>query len=99
MVRPPPHTHYVISHILDLSDNTGDTSVSGLLEEFSDWLTATKPLPSHLLRFMTHLLLFFRSLGLSLKVRERKMSNTDVKKTREDFSPRVSFRRRCVWMC
>uniref|UniRef100_A0A8C9XXP8 Nuclear pore complex protein n=1 Tax=Sander lucioperca TaxID=283035 RepID=A0A8C9XXP8_SANLU len=35
--------------------------------EFSDWLTTSKPLPSHLLRFMTHLLLFFRSLGLALK--------------------------------
>lgn len=43
-------------------------SVPGLLEEFSDWLTASKPLPSHLLRFMCHLLLFFRSLGLTLKV-------------------------------
>lgn len=43
-------------------------SPTGLLEEFSDWLTASKPLPSHLLRFMTHLLLFFRSLGLALKV-------------------------------
>lgn len=44
-------------------------SHSGLLEEFSDWLTASKPLPSHLLRFMTHLVLFFRSLGLALKVK------------------------------
>lgn len=43
-------------------------SPTGLLEEFSDWLAASKPLPSHLLRFMTHLLLFFRSLGLALKV-------------------------------
>lgn len=44
-------------------------SHSGLLEEFSNWLTASKPLPSHLLRFMTHLVLFFRSLGLALKVK------------------------------
>uniref|UniRef100_A0A665UNR3 Nuclear pore complex protein n=1 Tax=Echeneis naucrates TaxID=173247 RepID=A0A665UNR3_ECHNA len=36
-------------------------------DEFSDWLTSSKPLPSHLLRFMSHLLLFFRSLGLALK--------------------------------
>ena len=43
--------------------------VSGLLEEFSDWLKSSKPLPSHLLRFMSHLLLFFRSLGLALKVK------------------------------
>lgn len=42
--------------------------LTGLLEEFSNWLTTSKPLPSHLLRFMTHLLLFFRSLGLALKV-------------------------------
>lgn len=41
---------------------------SGLLEEFSDWLTASTILPSHLLRFMTHVLMFFRSLGLALKV-------------------------------
>ncbi|KAK1906462.1 Nuclear pore complex protein Nup107 [Dissostichus eleginoides] len=41
--------------------------IDGLLEEFSDWLTDSKPLPSHLLRFMTHLLLFYRSLGLALK--------------------------------
>ncbi|CAN9508506.1 unnamed protein product [Ophioblennius macclurei] len=41
--------------------------LDGLLEVFSDWLTAPRPLPSHLLRFMTHLVLFFRSLGLALK--------------------------------
>lgn len=54
------HFH-VIQKFLVLGD------LDGLLDEFSDWLTAPKPLPSHLLRFMTHLLLFFRSLGLALK--------------------------------
>ncbi|XP_033471289.1 nuclear pore complex protein Nup107 [Epinephelus lanceolatus] len=53
--------HHVIQKFVILGD------LDGLLEEFSDWLTASKPLPSHLLRFMTHLLLFFRSLGVALK--------------------------------
>ncbi|XP_041833372.1 nuclear pore complex protein Nup107 [Melanotaenia boesemani] len=54
--------HY---HIIQKFIILGD--LDGMLEEFSDWLTASKPLPSHLLRFMTHLVLFFRSLGLALK--------------------------------
>uniref|UniRef100_A0A3B5B013 Nuclear pore complex protein n=1 Tax=Stegastes partitus TaxID=144197 RepID=A0A3B5B013_9TELE len=54
--------HY---HVIQKFVILGD--LDGLLEEFSDWLTASKPLPSHLLRFMTHLALFFRSLGLALK--------------------------------
>ncbi|KAK5849388.1 hypothetical protein PBY51_009034 [Eleginops maclovinus] len=54
--------HY---HIIQKFVILGD--IDGLLEEFSDWLTDCKPLPSHLLRFMTHLLLFYRSLGLALK--------------------------------
>ncbi|XP_074482371.1 nuclear pore complex protein Nup107 [Sebastes fasciatus] len=54
--------HY---HVIQKFVILGD--LDGLLEEFSDWLTVSKPLPSHLLRFMTHLLLFFRSLGLALK--------------------------------
>ncbi|TDG96519.1 hypothetical protein EPR50_G00229450 [Perca flavescens] len=53
--------HHVIQKFVILGD------LDGLFEEFSDWLTTSKPLPSHLLRFMTHLLLFFRSLGLALK--------------------------------
>ncbi|XP_047431247.1 nuclear pore complex protein Nup107 [Mugil cephalus] len=53
--------YHVIQKFIILGD------LDGLLEEFSDWLTASKPLPSHLLRFMTHLVLFFRSLGLALK--------------------------------
>uniref|UniRef100_A0AAX7V457 Nuclear pore complex protein n=1 Tax=Astatotilapia calliptera TaxID=8154 RepID=A0AAX7V457_ASTCA len=56
--------HY---HVIQKFVILGD--LDGLLEEFSDWLTASKPLPSHLLRFMTHLVLFFRSLGLALKVK------------------------------
>lgn len=54
--------HY---HIIQKFIILGD--LDGLLDEFSDWLAATKPLPSHLLRFMTHVILFFRSLGLALK--------------------------------
>ncbi|XP_061839572.1 nuclear pore complex protein Nup107 [Nerophis lumbriciformis] len=54
--------HY---HVIQKFVILGD--LDGLLEEFSDWLTASKPLPSHLLRFMAHLLMFFRSLGLALK--------------------------------
>lgn len=54
--------HY---HVIQKFVILGD--LDGLVDEFADWLTASKPLPSHLLRFMTHLLLFFRSLGLALK--------------------------------
>ncbi|XP_061663984.1 nuclear pore complex protein Nup107 isoform X2 [Syngnathoides biaculeatus] len=53
--------YHVIQKFIILGD------LDGLLEEFGDWLTASKALPSHLLRFMSHLLLFFRSLGLTLK--------------------------------
>uniref|UniRef100_A0A8C5BNM8 Nuclear pore complex protein n=1 Tax=Gadus morhua TaxID=8049 RepID=A0A8C5BNM8_GADMO len=41
--------------------------INSLMEEFSDWLSSSKPLPSHLLRFMTHLVLFYSSLGIALK--------------------------------
>lgn len=54
--------HY---HVIQKFVILGD--LDGLMDELSDWLTAPKPLPFHLLRFMTHLLLFFRSLGLALK--------------------------------
>lgn len=41
----------------------------GLMDEFSKWLSKSRSnLPGHLLRFMTHLVLFFRSLGLQTKV-------------------------------
>lgn len=43
--------------------------LKGLLEEFSDWLGGSTSLPAHLLRFMSHLVLFYRSLGMQLKVR------------------------------
>ncbi|KAG2469389.1 NU107 protein, partial [Polypterus senegalus] len=40
-----------------------------LMDEFNEWLVAGKPsLPSHLLRFMSHLILFFRTLGMPTKV-------------------------------
>ncbi|KAJ0057025.1 hypothetical protein NL108_000853, partial [Boleophthalmus pectinirostris] len=54
--------HY---HIIQKFIILGD--LDGLLDEFSEWLNAAKPIPSHLLRFMTHVILFFRSLGLALK--------------------------------
>ncbi|KAM8884508.1 nuclear pore complex protein Nup107 isoform 1-T1 [Synchiropus picturatus] len=54
--------HY---HVIQKFVILGD--LDGLLDEISNWLASTKPLPSHLLRFMTHLLLFFRTLGLALK--------------------------------
>ncbi|XP_030071286.1 nuclear pore complex protein Nup107 [Microcaecilia unicolor] len=42
--------------------------VDGLMDEFSEWLSRGRtPLPGHLLRFMTHLILFFRTLGLETK--------------------------------
>uniref|UniRef100_A0AAR2KGD7 Nuclear pore complex protein n=1 Tax=Pygocentrus nattereri TaxID=42514 RepID=A0AAR2KGD7_PYGNA len=54
--------HY---HIIQKFVILGD--LDGLLEEFSDWLGRSPPLPAHLLRFMTHLVLFYRSLGMQLK--------------------------------
>ncbi|XP_077400650.1 nuclear pore complex protein Nup107 isoform X2 [Vanacampus margaritifer] len=53
--------YHVIQKFVILRD------LDGLLEEFSDWLMASPALPSHLMRFMSHLLLFFRSMGLALK--------------------------------
>ncbi|XP_028663120.2 nuclear pore complex protein Nup107 [Erpetoichthys calabaricus] len=42
--------------------------LDGLMDEFNEWLMAGKPsLPSHLLRFMSHLILFFRMLGMRTK--------------------------------
>ncbi|KAF4079966.1 hypothetical protein AMELA_G00184450 [Ameiurus melas] len=54
--------HY---HIIQKFVILGD--LDGLLEEFGDWLGRTPPLPAHLLRFMAHLVLFYRSLGMQLK--------------------------------
>ncbi|XP_077194873.1 nuclear pore complex protein Nup107 isoform X3 [Paroedura picta] len=40
-------------------------NVDGLMDEFNRWLSKDRNvLPGHLLRFMTHLILFFRTLGL-----------------------------------
>ncbi|XP_045144834.1 nuclear pore complex protein Nup107 [Echinops telfairi] len=42
--------------------------IDGLMDEFSKWLSKGRnSLPGHLLRFMTHLILFFRTLGLQTK--------------------------------
>lgn len=54
--------HY---HMIQKAVILGD--LDGLLEDFGVWLTGPKPLPSHLLRFMSHLVLFYRSLGMALK--------------------------------
>ncbi|XP_047660298.1 nuclear pore complex protein Nup107 isoform X1 [Tachysurus fulvidraco] len=54
--------HY---HVIQKFVILGD--LDGLLEEFGCWLEKTPPLPAHLLRFMTHLVLFYRSLGMQLK--------------------------------
>uniref|UniRef100_A0A8B9H105 Nuclear pore complex protein n=1 Tax=Astyanax mexicanus TaxID=7994 RepID=A0A8B9H105_ASTMX len=54
------HYHVIQKYII-----LGD--LDGLMEEFSDWLGRSPPLPAHLLRFMTHLVLFYRSLGMQLK--------------------------------
>uniref|UniRef100_A0A6Q2ZMI6 Nuclear pore complex protein n=1 Tax=Esox lucius TaxID=8010 RepID=A0A6Q2ZMI6_ESOLU len=52
-------------HIIQKFVILGD--LDGLAQEFSKWLVTGPTLPSHLLRFMTHLVLFYNSLGLQLK--------------------------------
>ncbi|XP_069831037.1 nuclear pore complex protein Nup107 [Dendropsophus ebraccatus] len=55
------HYHIIQKYII-----LGD--VDGLMDEFSEWLSKGKNLLlGHLLRFMTHLILFFRTLGLQTK--------------------------------
>ncbi|GCC31828.1 hypothetical protein chiPu_0010289 [Chiloscyllium punctatum] len=55
--------HY---HIIQKFIILGD--IDGLMDEFQDWLEKCRSLlPAHLLRFMTHLVLFFWSLGLQTK--------------------------------
>lgn len=55
------HYHVIQKYII-----LGD--VDGLMEEFNKWLSKEgNTLPGHLLRFMTHLILFFRALGLQAK--------------------------------
>ncbi|PKU48558.1 hypothetical protein llap_1186 [Limosa lapponica baueri] len=54
--------YHVIQKFIILGD------VDGLMEEFSRWLSKDRSvLPGHLLRFMTHLILFFRTLGMQTK--------------------------------
>ncbi|XP_075713041.1 nuclear pore complex protein Nup107 isoform X2 [Rhinoderma darwinii] len=55
------HYHIIQKYII-----LGD--VDGLMDELSEWLSKGKNLLlGHLLRFMTHLILFFRTLGLQTK--------------------------------
>ncbi|XP_072123649.1 nuclear pore complex protein Nup107 isoform X1 [Mobula birostris] len=55
------HYHIIQKYII-----LGD--IDGLLDEFQDWLTKCRlVLPPHLLRFMTHLVLFFWNLGMPAK--------------------------------
>ncbi|XP_021108025.1 nuclear pore complex protein Nup107 [Heterocephalus glaber] len=43
-------------------------NIDGLMDEFSRWLSKSRSkLPGHLLRFMTHLILFFHTLGIQAK--------------------------------
>ncbi|GAB1295600.1 Nuclear pore complex protein [Apodemus speciosus] len=54
--------YHIVQKFLILGD------IDGLMDEFSKWLSKSKSsLPGHLLRFMTHLILFFRTLGLQTK--------------------------------
>ncbi|XP_058529340.1 nuclear pore complex protein Nup107 isoform X1 [Ochotona princeps] len=54
--------YHIVQKFLILGD------LDGLMDEFSKWLSKSKNnLPGHLLRFMTHLILFFRTLGLQTK--------------------------------
>ncbi|XP_055482202.1 nuclear pore complex protein Nup107 isoform X1 [Psammomys obesus] len=54
--------YHIVQKFLILGD------IDGLMDEFSKWLSKSKTnLPGHLLRFMTHLILFFRTLGLQTK--------------------------------
>uniref|UniRef100_A0A2K5NEG9 Nuclear pore complex protein n=1 Tax=Cercocebus atys TaxID=9531 RepID=A0A2K5NEG9_CERAT len=54
--------YHIVQKFLILGD------IDGLMDEFSKWLSKSRNnLPGHLLRFMTHLILFFRTLGLQTK--------------------------------
>ncbi|XP_053111980.1 nuclear pore complex protein Nup107 isoform X3 [Hemicordylus capensis] len=58
--------HY---HVIQKFVILGD--VDGLMDEFNKWLSKDRSmLPGHLLRFMTHLILFFRTLGLQTKMKK-----------------------------
>ncbi|XP_006886166.1 PREDICTED: nuclear pore complex protein Nup107 [Elephantulus edwardii] len=54
--------YHIVQKFLILGD------IDGLMDEFNKWLSKSRNrLPGHLLRFMTHLILFFRTLGLQTK--------------------------------
>uniref|UniRef100_A0A8C9JTP1 Nuclear pore complex protein n=1 Tax=Panthera tigris altaica TaxID=74533 RepID=A0A8C9JTP1_PANTA len=54
--------YHIVQKFLILGD------IDGLMGEFNKWLSKSRNnLPGHLLRFMTHLILFFRTLGLQTK--------------------------------
>ncbi|MEE6480515.1 hypothetical protein FKM82_012595 [Ascaphus truei] len=54
--------YHIIQKFIILAD------VDGLMDEFSEWLSNGRTLLlGHLLRFMAHLILFFRTLGLQTK--------------------------------
>ncbi|KAK3545071.1 hypothetical protein QTP86_033480 [Hemibagrus guttatus] len=53
--------YHIIQKFVILGDLDGNNAI------FGDWLGKTPPLPAHLLRFMTHLVLFYCSLGMQLK--------------------------------
>ncbi|KAJ7405684.1 hypothetical protein WISP_137834 [Willisornis vidua] len=64
--------YHVIQKFIILGDVDANAEISllaiGLMEEFSRWLSKDRSvLPGHLLRFMTHLILFFRTLGMQTK--------------------------------
>lgn len=45
------------------------------MNEFNKWLSKSRNnLPGHLLRFMTHLILFFHTLGLQIKVNKEQLT-------------------------
>ncbi|XP_032710756.1 nuclear pore complex protein Nup107 isoform X4 [Lontra canadensis] len=54
--------YHIVQKFLILGD------IDGLMNEFNRWLSKSRNnLPGHLLRFMTHLILFFHTLGLQIK--------------------------------
>ncbi|TKC46995.1 hypothetical protein EI555_007699 [Monodon monoceros] len=60
--------YHIVQKFLILGD------IDGLMDEFSKWLSKSRNnLPGHLLRFMTHLILFFRTLGLQTKVNKNEL--------------------------
>ncbi|XP_032202976.1 nuclear pore complex protein Nup107 isoform X3 [Mustela erminea] len=54
--------YHIVQKFLILGD------IDDLMNEFNKWLSKSRNnLPGHLLRFMTHLVLFFHTLGLQIK--------------------------------